>query len=85
MSKGGKQMSLKNEEVKGRIARSAVDEIMVKTGKYWNIDIVDIRWYKDGKHTSKGIRLNKTELEHLYNILGRIVDGEQKRSRETDN
>ena len=78
-------MSLKDEEVRGRIARSAVDEIMVKTGRYWNIDIVDIRWYKDGKHTSKGIRINKTELEHLYNILGRIVDGEQKRSREIDN
>ena len=78
-------MSLKNEELKGRIARSAIDEIMVKTGTYWNIYIVDIRWYKDGKHTSKGIRMNKTELEHLYNILGRIVDGEQKRSRETDN
>ena len=77
-------MSLKNEEVKGRIARSAVDEIMIKTGTYWNIDIVDIRWYKDGKHTSKGIRINKNELEHLYNILGRIVDGEQKRSREND-
>ena len=35
-------MSLKNEEVKGRIARSAIDEIMVKTGTYWNIDIIDI-------------------------------------------
>ena len=77
-------MSLKNEEVKGRIARSAVDEIIVKTGTYWNIDIIDIRWYKDGKHTSKGIRINKTELGHLYNILGRIVDGEQKRSRENN-
>ena len=78
-------MSLKDEEVKGRIARSAVDEIMIKTGRYWNIDIVDIRWYKDGKHTSKGVRMNMTELGHLYNILGRIVDGEQKRSRENDN
>ena len=77
-------MSLKDEEVRGRIARSAVDEIMVKTGRYWNIDIVDIRWYKDGKHTSKGVRMNMTELSHLYNILGRIVDGEQKRSGEND-
>ena len=77
-------MSLKNEEVKGRIARSAVDEIMIKTGRYWNIDIVDIRLYKDGKHTSKVIRMNMTELGHLYNILGRIVDGEQKRSGENN-
>ena len=77
-------MSLKDEEVRGRIARSAVDEVMVKTGRYWNIDIVDIRLYKDGKHTSKGIRMNMKELQHLHNILGRIVDGEQKRSREND-
>ena len=77
-------MSLKDEEVRGRIARSAVDEIMVKTGRYWNIDIVDIRWYKDGKHTSKGVRMNMQELQHLHNILGRIVDGEQKRSGEND-
>ena len=77
-------MSLKDEEVRGRIARSAVDEIMIKTGRYWNIDIVDIRWYKDGKHTSKVIRMNMTELGHLYNILGRIVDGEQKRSGENN-
>ena len=77
-------MSLKDEEVRGRIARSAVDEIMIKTGRYWNIDIVDIRWYKDGKHTSKGVRMNMAELGHLYNKLGRIVDGEQKRSREID-
>ena len=62
MSKGGKQMSLKDEEVRGRIARSAVDEIMIKTGRYWNIDIVDIRWYKDGKHTSKGVRIKMENI-----------------------
>ena len=77
-------MGLKDSEIKGRIARSAIDEVIIEKGKYWNIDVVDIRWYKDGKHTSKGIRVNKTELGHLYNILGRIVDGEQKRSGENN-
>mgnify|MGYP003650222697 CR=1 FL=1 len=77
-------MSLKDEQVRGRIPRSATDEVIVKTGRYWNVDIIDIRWYKDGKHTSKGIRVNKAELGHLYNILGRIADGEQKRNREND-
>ena len=77
-------MSLKNEELKGRIARSAVDEIMVKTGTYWNIPIVDIRWHNDGKPTRKGIRINMTELRHLANILGRINDGERTRNEENN-
>ena len=77
-------MSLKNEEVKGRIARSAVDEIMVKTGTYWNIPIVDIRWHNGDKPTRKGIRINMTELKHLVNILGRINDGERTRIEESN-
>ena len=67
-----------------RIPRSADEEIKIHWGEYWGKQVVDIRWYKDGKHTSKGVRMNMTELGHLYNILGRIVDGEQKRSREND-
>ena len=77
-------MGLKDSEIRGRIARSAIDEVIIEKGKYWNIDVVDIRWYKDGKHTSKGVRMNMQELQHLHNILGRIVDGEQKRSRENN-
>tara|TARA_R100000458_G_C8013895_1_gene76669 strand:- start:189 stop:431 length:243 start_codon:yes stop_codon:yes gene_type:complete len=77
-------MGLKDSEIKGRIARSAIDEVIIEKGRYWNIDVVDIRWYKDGKATSKGIRVNMKELVHMKNILERILDGEHTRSREND-
>jgi len=71
-------------EVRGRIPRTATEEILIKTGKYWNIPIVDIRWHNDGKPTRKGIRINMTELRHLANILGRINDGERTRNEENN-
>lgn len=71
-------------EVKGRIPRTATQEIKVKTGTYWNIPIVDIRWYDGDKPTRKGIRINMTELKHLVNILGRINDGERIRNSENN-
>jgi len=71
-------------EVKGRIPRTATEEIKIKTGTYWNIPIVDIRWHKDDKPTRKGIRINMTELKHLANILGAIRDGEQTRIEESN-
>ncbi len=71
-------------DVRGRIPRTATEEIKVKTGKYWNIPIVDIRWHKDDKPTRKGIRINMNELNHLVNILGRIRDGERIRNSENN-
>jgi len=77
-------MGLKESELKGRIPRNATDEIRVEQGKYWRIDVVDIRWYKDGSPTSKGVRVNMKELTHLSNILRRIVDGQHQRSGENN-
>ena len=71
-------------EVRGRIPRTATEEILIKTGKYWNIPIVDIRWHESDKPTRKGIRINMTELRHLANILGRINDGERTRNEENN-
>ena len=71
-------------EVKGRIPRTATQEIKIKTGTYWNIPIVDIRWHDGDKPTRKGIRINMTELRHLVNILGRINDGERTRIEESN-
>ena len=78
------KMTLNNEEIRGRIPRTATKEIKVTTGDYWNINVVDIRWYENEKHTRKGIRINMSELEHLHNILGVILDGECKRNRENN-
>tara|TARA_R110000824_G_scaffold196128_9_gene379205 strand:- start:2930 stop:3184 length:255 start_codon:yes stop_codon:yes gene_type:complete len=81
-------MGLKDSEIKGRIARSAIDEVIIEKGKYWGINVVDIRWYKDGKATSKGIRVNMQELVHMANILDRILGrekhGKHTRNREND-
>ena len=68
-------------EVKGRIPRSATQEIKVKQGVYWNIPIVDIRWYEGDKPSRKGIRINMNELRHLVNILRRIDDGQRRRNK----
>lgn len=60
-------------QVVGRIVRNSTDEVIVKTGTYWNIEVVDIRWFKNNKPT-KGIRLNKDEAKLLLDILRRELD-----------
>jgi hypothetical protein len=71
-------------DVRGRVPRSDSEEIKVKTGTYWNIKIVDIRWHKDDKPQRKGIRMNMKEMKHVYNILGRILDGETSGNTESN-
>lgn len=58
-------------KITGRIIRNEKDEIIVKRGTYWNIEVFDIRWYSNDKPSRKGIRLNKEEAEKLYEILRR--------------
>jgi len=53
----------------GRIIRSENDEILIKRGEYWNIDVIDIRWHNNDKPTRKGIRLNIDEAKELLKIL----------------
>ena len=61
-------------ETKGTIARNSTDEIIVKTGEYYNIKVLDIRWHTNNKPTRKGIRLNMEEAKTLLNILKRVLD-----------
>ena len=61
-------------EVIGTIVRDALMECKVKKGKYWNIEVLDIRWFKDNKPTNKGIRLNMEEAKTLLDILRRDLD-----------
>ena len=58
----------------GRIIRNEKDEIIVKRGMYWNIEVLDIRWFLNDKPTRKGIRLNLEEAKRLYEILRRELD-----------
>lgn len=58
----------------GRIIRDATQEVLVKRGVYWNIEVMDIRWFKNDKPTNKGIRLNMEEAKTLLNILRSELD-----------
>ena len=46
-------------------------------GKYWNIEVVDIRWYNSDKPTNKGVRLNREEAKTLLDILRRELNDGQ--------
>jgi len=61
-------------ETKGTIARNATDEILVKRGNYWNIEVFDVRWYSNDKPTRKGIRMNIEEAKILLKILERELE-----------
>ena len=61
-------------EVIGTIVRDATTEVNVKKGKYWNIEVLDIRWFRNDKPTNKGIRLNREEAKLLLSILRREID-----------
>lgn len=61
-------------EMIGSIPRNATDVVKVRKGNYYNIDVIDIRWFKDDKISRKGIRLNRTEARVLLNLLRRELD-----------
>ena len=61
-------------KITGRIIRNEKDEVIVKRGNYWNIEVFDIRWFLNDKPTRKGIRLNLGEARMLFEILRREFD-----------
>jgi len=65
---------LSDLEITGTIVRDATTDCKVKKGNYWNIDIIDIRWYNNDKPTNKGIRLNREEAKLLLQILQRELE-----------
>ena len=74
---------MKDEKLVARMTRSATQEIQIKTGEYWNIPIIDIRWYNGGLPTKKGIRINHEELDVLIEALERIENvNKYKRNEE---
>jgi hypothetical protein len=61
-------------EVVARVPRNATSEMLIKKGNYWNIDVLDVRWYSDGKPTKKGIRMNLEEAEIVMKAIKKIID-----------
>ena len=61
-------------EVIGTIIRDDSMECKIKKGKYRNIEVLDIRWFKDNLPTMKGVRVNMEEAKLLLQILGREIE-----------
>ena len=62
----------------GRIVRDATTDCLIKKGKWGNIEVIDVRWFKNDKPTNKGIRLNLDEARQLMKILRRELDEESQ-------
>ena len=65
---------MNDEKIIARIPRNATQELVVRTGNYWNIDILDIRWYENGKVSRKGMRVNMKEAKKLLRAVQKAVD-----------
>tara|TARA_B100001123_G_C14426145_1_gene676707 strand:- start:78 stop:344 length:267 start_codon:yes stop_codon:yes gene_type:complete len=70
-------VGLKNERIIVRIPRSASTELLVITGNYWNVDVLDIRWYENGRPTRKGVRMNLVEANTVRQAIERALQGVQ--------
>ena len=58
----------------GSVVRNSDEEIVIQTGTYWNVEVVDIRWFKKDKPTGKGIRMNIDEANKVLNLLRRKLN-----------
>tara|TARA_B100001778_G_scaffold239732_1_gene200168 strand:- start:7 stop:243 length:237 start_codon:yes stop_codon:yes gene_type:complete len=65
---------LKDEKIIVRVPRNGNEELTVRTGNYWNVDIVDIRWYANGTPTKKGVRMNMKEMKDVAKALNKIIE-----------
>lgn len=63
-------------DFRGRVVRDENSEIKLHSGKYWGINVVDIRWYNNDKPTRKGIRLNIQEAKLVKELLEKILEDE---------
>lgn len=63
-------------EFKGRVVRNENSEIKIHAGKYWGIQVIDVRWYNEDKPSRKGIRLNIQEAKLVKELLEKILEEE---------
>ena len=76
---------MKDEIIIARIPRNVNEEIVVRTATTWNINIVDVRWYKNGNPTQKGVRLNEDEFPLLLKALNTITRRNENANINTGN
>ena len=65
---------MNDEKIIARVPRNATQELVIRTGNYWYIDILDIRWYENGKVSRKGIRVNMQEAPQLLRAIEKAVE-----------
>ena len=58
----------------GVIPRNEKNVLKVRKGTYWNIEVIDIRWFTNDKISRKGVRVNREEARLLLNLLRRELD-----------
>ena len=73
-----------NEKIIARIPRNATQELVVRTGVYWKINVVDMRWHTNGNITRKGLRVNMEEAKTLLRALHKVVGEYGSESEETE-
>ena len=54
-----KDLSEDGFEQIGVIPRNEKDVLKVRKGTYWNIEVIDIRWFTNDKISRKGVRVNR--------------------------
>ena len=86
-SVGNKEQSwiiMNDERIIARIARSATEEIVVRRANTWNIEILDLRWFKNGQPTIKGLRCNMEEAVILLRAVQKAVNDNVSVEEETE-
>ena len=69
-------------DFQGRIVRDETNQIKIHQGTYYGKEVVDIRWYNNGKPTQKGFRCNMNEAKTLSRALQKIVSGLDENKQE---
>tara|TARA_R100000458_G_C8278325_1_gene254334 strand:+ start:218 stop:466 length:249 start_codon:yes stop_codon:yes gene_type:complete len=67
---------MKDEKIIARIPRNANEELVIRTFEYWNIKVMDMRWFNNGNPTRKGLRVNLKEAETLWKAIKKGIGDE---------
>tara|TARA_R110001592_G_scaffold161715_5_gene394453 strand:+ start:189 stop:440 length:252 start_codon:yes stop_codon:yes gene_type:complete len=73
---------MSDEKIIARVPRDANNELVIRTLTYYNIKVVDMRWYSNGKPTRKGLRVNQDEVIYLNKAIKKILGDENGNNKQ---
>lgn len=73
---------MSDEWIVARVPRDANNELVIRTLTYYNIKVVDMRWYSNGKPTRKGLRVNQDEVIYLNKAIKKILGDENGNNKQ---